>query len=74
MLKYQTELSIDDKSALEKEVDEIWEVFRKDVENAQLTSGIVSANEKPTGFIITHSRGFNFVFTKSAIGEWSRME
>jgi len=73
MLKYQTHLSLDDKPALEKEADEIWSSFRINVEQAGLSTGIVSANEKPAGFIVTHSRGFNFVYTKSANGQWSRL-
>ncbi len=73
MLKYQTDLSLDDKPALEKEVDEIWESFRTDVEKGQLTDAIVSANTKPTGFILKKSRGYNFVFKKSDKGQWSKL-
>src|SRR5216683_2010353 len=49
MLKYQTELSIDDKELLRKEVEEIWEQFQMDVEKEGLGQAIVSANETPTG-------------------------
>jgi len=73
MLKYQTNLSLEDKPALQKEADEIWSSFRLDVDQAGLSTGIVSANEKPTGFIVTHSKGLNFVYTKSANGQWSRL-
>lgn len=72
MLKYQTDISPDDKASLGKEVDEIWASFRADVEKAQLTNGIVSANEKPTGFIVTKSRAHNFVFRRGADGQWSK--
>jgi hypothetical protein len=72
MLKYQTEISIDDVPALTKEADEIWSVFVKDVENAQLTAGIVSANSKPTGTIFTQTKSYNFVYMRKSDGKWSR--
>jgi uncharacterized lipoprotein YehR (DUF1307 family) len=72
MLKYQTDISLDNKADLEKEVEEIWASFRVDVEKAQLTNAIVSANEKPTGFIFTKSRLHNFVFKRGAGGQWSK--
>ena len=73
MLKYQTEISLDNKDALTKEVDEIWNVFRFDVEKAELTNGIVSANEKPIGFIVTTNKSFNFVYKRGPDGQWSRL-
>ncbi len=72
ILKYQTDLPIADKAALEKEVDEIWPSFQIDVEKAGLTTGVISANEKQVGFIITTSRSQNFVYKKSITGQWSR--
>lgn len=73
MLKYQTDISLDDKASLESEVDEIWASFRGDVEKAQLVNGIVSANEKPKGFIFTTSRARNFVFKRGPEGQWSKV-
>jgi hypothetical protein len=70
MLKYQTELSIDDREALRKEVDEVWEQFQPDVEKAGLVQGIVSANEPPKGGFIKHNRTFNFVYKKMPSGKW----
>jgi hypothetical protein len=72
MLKYQTDLKIEDKDALQREVDEIWPGFRIDVENARLDSAIISANEAPTGGIISKNRAFNFVFKKASDGNWIR--
>ena len=70
MLKYQTDLSLDDKEALSKEVDEIWEKFKIDVENAHLAAGIVSANEVPKGTLIKIGKSYNFVFKKMPDGTW----
>jgi hypothetical protein len=72
MLKYETELSIDDKQALEKEASEIWLSFRVDVEKAQFNNAIISANEKAGPGFFTHSRGFNFVFSRAPDGQWSK--
>ena len=73
MLKYQTDLKISDLPALRKEVDEIWSVFKGDVEKANLTNAIISANEKPQGLIIKNAKGFNFVF-KKVDGAWRLMD
>jgi hypothetical protein len=37
MLRYQTDLKVSDKAGLRAEVDEIWPMFRNDVERAKLT-------------------------------------
>jgi hypothetical protein len=70
MLKYQTELHVDDKPALQHEIDEIWPRFKQDVENAHLSAAIISANEPPRGGFISTNRSFNFVFEKAADGTW----
>jgi hypothetical protein len=67
MLKYQTALKISEGKALRKEIDEIWPVFRKDVERMKLLTGIISANEASSGFV---SQGYNFVFQKQDDGSW----
>jgi hypothetical protein len=73
MLKYETDIPIDDKERLSQEADEIWKSFRDDVEKAQLTSAILSANEPSKGLVVTTSRGFNFVYKRGADGTWSRL-
>ena len=45
MLKYQTDLKVTDKVALRSEVDEIWPVFKNDVEQAHLSAAIISATK-----------------------------
>jgi hypothetical protein len=67
MLKYQTDFKITDTANLRKEVDEIWVVFKPDVERLRLKSGIISANEVPDGGM---GKGFNFVFQKQDDGSW----
>ena len=70
MLKYQTDQKITDKDALRAEVNDIWPVFRIDVENGHFKTAIISANEAPRGFIITTSNSYNFVYQKQADGTW----
>ncbi len=74
MLRYQTALSLDDKAALDAEVDEIWNSFRVDVDKAGLSIAIVSANEKPTGFFVKSSRAKAFVFKKDTGGAWNKVQ
>src|SRR5437660_7098117 len=73
MLKYETDVPLENKVALEKEANEIWESFKVDVEKAQLANAIISANTKPTGFIVTTSKGYNFVYQRSSGGQWSKL-
>lgn len=70
MLRYQTTLKVSNKKSLRKEVDEIWSLFKVDVEKGQFRSAIVSAVEKPTGRFVQQSSGYNFVFEKQSNGEW----
>ena len=69
MLKYQTDLRTSDLPALHKEVDEIWSMYKGDVEKANLTNAIISANEVPQGLIFKNANGYNFVF-KKLDGAW----
>lgn len=72
MLKYQTDLPIADVPALERESDDIWEIFRVDVENARLTNAIISASSRPSGGLVTTGRSYNFVYVKGPDGAWQR--
>ena len=75
MLKYQTDLSLDDQGALHREVLAIWDVFRHDVEQAGLKGAIVSANERPVSHLFWSSnRSFNFVFERTEDGTWREAE
>ena len=70
MLRYQTDLKLEDQVALRKEADEIWADFKSDVERANVGSAILSANSVPQGTIIQKSQSYNFVFVKDPNGEW----
>jgi hypothetical protein len=71
MLKYQTDLNMDDEAAVHAEAQRIWAEFRKDADQAQVQSAIVSANSPPSGGgAISHTRAYNFVFERRGAGEW----
>ena len=69
-LQYETELKVSDLAALRKEADEVWEVFRPDVEKASEKVAIVSAVEKRPPGMFTKSEGYNFVFERRSDGTW----
>ena len=73
MLRYQTNLKIDDKDALRQEVGDIWGDFKAQVDKGNFSGAIISANEKPEGFILTHSKSYNFVFKKGSNGNWEML-
>jgi len=73
MLKYLTDIPIDDEEALRLEAKEIWPVFRVNVENAKLTAGILSAQgpaKNIFGSFITTNRSYQFIWTKQEDGMW----
>ena len=69
VLTYQTDLNLSDLSALRKEIDEIWPVFKGDVEKARSTTAIISAKEVPQGVVLNSAGAHYFMFRKSD-GEW----
>jgi hypothetical protein len=74
VMNYETEIPIEDKVALRKEVDEIWNVFQKDVEAAQLKAGVIRATHvEGTGFVKS-GKGYGFVFAKRDDGRWHALE
>jgi hypothetical protein len=72
----ETDIRIEDMAALRKEVDEIWEIFRKDVESAHMTMAAIrmTHNEEPGLMtvvgLITVGKGYGFVYEKRADGKW----
>ncbi len=73
MVRYQTNLSIDERNALSDEVDDFWKVAVKDVEHYGFHEAIISSNETPKGLFITANRMLNFNFEKGADGKWHRL-
>jgi len=74
LLNYQTDISIDDKVALRNEVDEVWSVFQKDVENAGLNAGVIRPTHVEGTGLAKAGKGFGFVFVKRDDGKWHCLE
>lgn len=70
VMNYLTDISIDNKEALRKEVDEIWSVFQKDVENAKLKAGVIRATHVEGSGFVKSGKGYGFVFVKQGDGKW----
>jgi len=74
MLKYQTDLKVADKTALRSEADEIWPIFKKDVEAAHMSAGIISPNEIPRGVLIKSGQSYNFFYARNVDGTWRSLD
>jgi hypothetical protein len=75
VMNYLTDVSIDNKvplrnEVLRNEVDEIWNVFQKDVESAKLKVGIIRATHIEGSGFIKSGQGYGFVFVKRNDGKW----
>ena len=70
LMDYLTEIPIDDKAALRKEIDEIWSVFQADVENARLKAGVIRATHNEGFGFFKSSKGYGYVFVKRDDGQW----
>ncbi len=70
VLNCETDISIDDMPDLHKEADEIWGIFRKDVEAANVTNGVIRMTHPTGNGIVTQSKGYGFVFQKATDGQW----
>jgi hypothetical protein len=73
MVRYQTSLSLDERTALIQEVDDFWKMAEKDVDRYGYNEAILSSNEVHKGLFLTASRMLNFIFEKGPDGKWSRL-
>ena len=75
VLNYQTAIPIENLEELKKEVEEVWTIFRVDVEKAKTTVGVIRATHMEDGGLIVKSgKGYGFVFRKNGDGKWTRIE
>ena len=73
MLRYETNLSIDDASALEQEVDEVWSRFVHEVERVDATRAIIRINEVSTSQT-SAKLAASFSFKKRKDGSWEKVK
>ena len=74
VMNYETEIPIANIEELSKEVEEIWSIFQKDVERAELKTGIIRASHFEGSGIVRNGKGYGFVYVKGADGKWRRLE
>lgn len=73
MLKYVSDVGLDDREALSMEADTIWAGIQPEIERAKVGAVILSANSAPTGGFIQKGQVFNFVYEKASTGVWRRL-
>ncbi|HET6972889.1 MAG TPA: hypothetical protein VFH96_02630 [Pyrinomonadaceae bacterium] len=64
VLNYLTDIPINDRVALRKEIDEVWSVFRVDVEKAKLKAGVIRATHMEGSGLVKSGAGYGYVFVK----------
>jgi hypothetical protein len=70
MLKYETDISIDDFSSLKQEAEEVWKDFKDEVEKKGYTTAVLSADHFSNVGKIRDGKGYNFVLIKNRAGTW----
>jgi len=70
VLNYETDIPIEDSARLREEIQDVWSLFQKDVEGAQLKVGIIRATKFESGGFARSGRTHGFVFTKRDDGHW----
>ena len=70
VLNYLTDIPIVNKVELRKEIDEVWSVFQKDVENAKLKAGVIRATHMEGSGFVKSGTGYGYVFVKRDDGQW----
>ena len=73
VMNYQTEISMNDMTALRNEVQEVWSVFQTDVENAHLDAAVIRATHLEGSSLVKSGQGYGFVFVKRD-GQWGLLE
>jgi len=70
---YETEIPIEKKETLRKEVDEVWLIFQKEAESAEVTTVIIQATSCRLGGLVREEARYAFVLSERD-GKWRRFE
>lgn len=70
VLSCETDISIDDKLDLRKEVDEIWTMYSNTVESVGMTNGVIRMTHPEASGLVTYGKSYDFVFEKRSDGQW----
>ena len=64
VLNYLTDIPIENRVELRKEIDEVWSVFRIDVEKAKLNAGVIRVTHMEGSGFVKSGKGYGYVFVK----------
>ena len=64
VLNYLTDIPIENRVELRKEIDEVWSVFRVDVEKAKLNAGVIRVTHMEGSGFVKSGKGYGYVFVK----------
>lgn len=72
VLRYQTDIIITDTDSLRKEAEEIWPVFRVNVEKSGLSNATIMPTTVPIRkyFIFTTNKSYYFTISRNSNGTW----
>ncbi len=70
VLNYLTDIPIEDRATLRKEIDEVWSVFEVDVEKAKLKAGVIRVTHMEGSGLVKSGKGYGYVFVKRDDGQW----
>jgi hypothetical protein len=70
VMECDTEIPIEERAELRKEVDEIWDIFKGNAEAAHLTHAVIRMNHPEGTGTFTRGKGFGFGFEEQADGKW----
>jgi hypothetical protein len=70
VLRYQTDIDLNSKDELRKEVEHIWQFLRINVEKEGMTKARILAQTPATGRFVKKRSGFGFLIEKQVDGTW----
>ena len=73
MVRYKTDLTVEQRKALSEEVDDVFRATQKQVERDGFHEAIISSNQVVKGIILTSNRTMNFIFERGPDGKWTRI-
>ncbi len=69
-MECDTDIPIEKRAELRKEVNEIWDTFKANSEASHLTKAMIGMNHNEGTGIVTRGTRYGFGFEKQAYGKW----
>jgi hypothetical protein len=73
-IRYETRISVEDGARLRVEAQEVFDLYRGEVEKSGRDKAALSANEVIPDTFISKNRGHNFIVAKQPDGSWKMRE